>query len=504
MSTGRPYAALVTLRFGFFALLAYDLWTISLSHAPRYGVAGFNVAHWPWLDQYLPTPTPDLISVCYLVTGVLALWASVGHLSRLGIFCCALLYNLSYFWSQADSYQHHYLLCLLLFLLVGEPWRLRPSDPPKAQQLAQITLQGLMVQLALIYGFTALAKCDRTWLSGDTLRQMVNSTDVQAQLNQLSSWLGLSLSEFYQLGAWSVMLGEWFAALAFLFAPLRSLAFFIVPWFHIMVEWVGFDIELFSYYMLLLNLTLLSPQSWWKPLGRVLASLSTGQDYKRHSHLSRVITGSLYAVISASALASIYIKETAFSWLLCLVVIGPVIYLSLGRIPKISIRSSCLRATVVSLALFLGVQLINAPSYRFDYYRMWGGDAKRRGNFEQAYEKYLLANQAQLPHLPARLIAAGEVALKIGKTQEGLASLREGCRRHFALLEQSSLAIMDGVAVSPEDQRAFNREAQRTVKAHRTFYRALLKQRDPQANEAKEQLAYVNQLITQVKTMMGR
>ena len=33
--------------------------------------------------------------------------------------------------------------------------------------------------------------------------------------------------------------------------------------------------------------------------------------------------------------------------------------------------------------------------FRFNYYRMWGGDLKRRGKFNKALEAYEKANQAQ-------------------------------------------------------------------------------------------------------------
>ena len=250
--TERPLVALLLLRFGFFGLLAYDLWSISLSHAPRYGAGGFNVAHLDFLNIWF-TPTPASIGLLYLLAGTLSLWIAVGLLGRIGVGVCASLYTFAYFWSQADSYQHHYLLCLCLFLFVGMPWHKKNS----------LGLNALMLQMALIYAWTAVAKLEPVWLSGDTLNKLVAAPEVRTNVLSVGAKLGFNTQETFQFSAWAVMLGEFFAAGAFLIRPLRNLAFFVVPWFHIMVEWIGFDIELFSYYMLLLNFTLLSPHCFW-------------------------------------------------------------------------------------------------------------------------------------------------------------------------------------------------------------------------------------------------
>ena len=119
----RPRSALLFLRLSFFLLLAYDLWLISLSHAPRYGAGGFNVAHLDLLSAWLPAPTPTTIGAIYLAAGSVSIWVAVGLLNRWAVLCSATLYSFAYYWSLADSYQHHYLLCLCLFLFLGEPWR---------------------------------------------------------------------------------------------------------------------------------------------------------------------------------------------------------------------------------------------------------------------------------------------------------------------------------------------------------------------------------------------
>ena len=89
-------------------------------------------------------------------------------------------------------------------------------------------------------------------------QKIVSNPDVRPVIEVLGQQVGMTVEETFRISAWLVMLGEWFAAISSLVARLRPLAFFIVPWFHIMVEWIGFDIELFFLYTFL-NLALLSP-----------------------------------------------------------------------------------------------------------------------------------------------------------------------------------------------------------------------------------------------------
>ena len=80
--------------------------------------------------------------------------------------------------------------------------------------------------------------------------------------------------------------------------------------------------------------------------------------------------------------------------------------------------------------------------FRFNYYRMWGGDLKRRGHFNKALEAYEKANQAQESDLPARFIPAGDLALKLGDKEKGKKYLVEGARRRLLNLENKiSLAF---------------------------------------------------------------
>jgi hypothetical protein len=121
-----PFAAARALLFSrvFLVLVALDAWTLMIGHAGRYGVDGFNVAHFAWLDWLLPQPTAAGYVGVLLATGLLALTLAIGGTRRLPLAGLFLLYTISWAMSMLDSYQHHYfvssvLLCLVFFPQVG-------------------------------------------------------------------------------------------------------------------------------------------------------------------------------------------------------------------------------------------------------------------------------------------------------------------------------------------------------------------------------------------------
>ena len=521
LNTQRPLLALLVLRFGFFGLLAYDLWSISLSHAPRYGAGGFNVAHLDFLNLWF-SPNPVTIGILYILAGTLSLWVAVGLLGRLATALCASIYTFSYFWSQADSYQHHYLLCLCLFLFVGMPW----------QKIKSINLNALMLQMSLIYAWTAVAKLEPVWLSGDTLNKLVVAPDVRATVLSAGAALGLNVQETFQFSAWTVIFGEFFAAVAFVVQPLRSLAFFIVPWFHIMVEWIGFDIELFSYYMLLLNFTLLSPHRFWtwldnqylKLIGSNTISLAhvdlsvrqsttsqvcgTSQiGYQLKNHLVTKIAFALtIGLVSAWSIDQINLEGSSEAALITSLLLTCLIF---THLLFINLKLSKIRLLVVmsmilgSFGHYLLQKEVSSAAFRFDYYRMWGGDLKRRGQDLQALEVYQKANQAQAKHLPARFIPAGELAIKLGKQELGLQYLREGAQRRLLHLESKIQSLLEA---TPNNQKAYRNEFERAARsanqAQQKLYRAYLKTRDPRANEARYGVEMIQQMIQQTRAQL--
>lgn len=115
----RPYLLLK----GALLLLAFDCWIDLVPHGGRYGIGDFNVAHFAFLDALQPTPTPGLYVGMLLLTGLLAFAMVVGRPTRAGLGALFVLYTYGWSMSMLDSYQHHYLLSLLLLSFVFLPTR---------------------------------------------------------------------------------------------------------------------------------------------------------------------------------------------------------------------------------------------------------------------------------------------------------------------------------------------------------------------------------------------
>jgi hypothetical protein len=106
-------------------LLAFDCWIDLVPHGGRYGVGDFNVAHFGILDALLPMPTAAYYVGSLLFTGVLAFAMALAPW-RPGLIALFTTYTLGWAASMLDSYQHHYLVSLVLFSFMFFPLRRRP------------------------------------------------------------------------------------------------------------------------------------------------------------------------------------------------------------------------------------------------------------------------------------------------------------------------------------------------------------------------------------------
>ncbi|MGE0792454.1 MAG: hypothetical protein AB7S26_42660 [Sandaracinaceae bacterium] len=224
----RPYLALK----GTLLFLAFDLWLTRASHAGRYGAGGFNVAHFGWLERVQPTITPAVHLTVLFVTGALCIAIALAHRPPRWLIAAALvLHTWSWAMSMLDSYQHHYLLSLVLLAfaffppidaeraLLGssadgerepepaaeeapkdnrkkrgrrstksasksaEKRARRAAEPtagPRMSLLAPAPLiraWGFVLltgSIAIVYAYTAYSKSDPEWLSGAALRNTVH------------------------------------------------------------------------------------------------------------------------------------------------------------------------------------------------------------------------------------------------------------------------------------------------------------------------------------------
>lgn len=117
VAAARPYLLSRALPL----LIALDIWVLMVGHGARYGTAGFNVAHFAWLDAVQPIPTPAIYTGVMLLCGLLALTVAFAGNNVVLSGALFLLYTYGWSMSMLDSYQHHYFISWMLLCLVFVP-----------------------------------------------------------------------------------------------------------------------------------------------------------------------------------------------------------------------------------------------------------------------------------------------------------------------------------------------------------------------------------------------
>ena len=251
---------LTTLRVAFFALLGLDMWVLMVPHAPRHS-GDFNVSHLPSIDPWLPIPEVPLVGALYLFGGFLSFRIALGLATRASVIVLTGVYSSVYLWSQLDSYQHHYLMCLLLLLSCFVPWERLPGlereRAPKAMHLRSWAARLMYVQVSIVYFFTATTKVTEYWLDGWALNRIIQIPWIREAYAAAGQSMGWGELGAYAFVAHAIMIWQFLVAFAFLVPKLRPLACITGPVFHILVEVIDLKIGWFSYYMIAIYYVLL-------------------------------------------------------------------------------------------------------------------------------------------------------------------------------------------------------------------------------------------------------
>ena len=99
----------------FFFLLAFDCWLDLIPHGGRYGFNNFNVAHFSVLDALQPVPSSGTYVAVVFLAGIASFVMAFAGPTRLLLGSLFVLYTYGWMMSMLDSYQHHYLISILLF-----------------------------------------------------------------------------------------------------------------------------------------------------------------------------------------------------------------------------------------------------------------------------------------------------------------------------------------------------------------------------------------------------
>ncbi|MBX3156183.1 MAG: HTTM domain-containing protein [Deltaproteobacteria bacterium] len=420
------WAKLATARVVMFALLAIDA-LLQIRHAPRYGAGDFNVAHLPFLDGAAPGRTG--YEVGQLLLAYLFVLAALGVATRVIVPVSAAIYAWLYFGSHLDSYQHHYLVALLLGIASFVPWA-RPARAEPSTPVRSWAVRLLLVQLGIMYLWAAISKMDPLWLDGRTLGAQLGGS----LRSLVDSTVGLKVVAVLVLVVELVLAATvWLRPAWRVAAPLGIL-------FHAGILVADLEIGLFAVLMLGLYV-LVVPDRVWIALARtekaamqlvqrlagrrggvawiaaVAAAIAVGI-------LSRFEHGLAVALASCAILAAIAV---AVWW------------------RGTGMSSAAPLAHVCALLLWLVVD--RASTVAYDYYRFWGSSQRRLGDHgqaERAYRKLIdLAPDDALGHYQL-----GRVLIATRRAADGIAELRTAQTlepaRARAFVEEARWLALDG------------------------------------------------------------
>ncbi len=400
-----PWAKLVCLRVVVFVLLAIDA-LMQIEHAPRYGAGGFNVAHLPLLDAVAPGRV--LYSVSELLLAYLFVFAACGVLVRFVVPIATGLYGWLYFSSHLDSYQHHYLVWLILVLACFVPWQ-RPADATPHTPVRSWALRLVCIQLAILYFWAAVSKLNGAWLDGRTLSGQMHGT-VRSLIDATVGIKG---------AAWLVVLTElvlaatvWIKRTWWLAAPLGIAL-------HVGILATNLDIGLFAYLMLGLYLLIIPDRVWtWLADRRPLPTLRG---------IAGVIAGwfsggaGLLVWIVAAGLGLLLAGVSRFDhgWPVGLALLGALAVVTAVLRNRTSIAALAV-AHLLGLAMWTTIDRTTQTAS--DYFRLWGGSAKRLGDPKTSEYAYRRATEVA-PREGNNHYQLAKLLLDRGADEEGIAEL---------------------------------------------------------------------------------
>ncbi|MCB9615337.1 MAG: hypothetical protein H6722_23125 [Sandaracinus sp.] len=140
----------------FLLLFAFDCWVDHASHAGRYGFGDFNVAHFRLLDAIAPMPSPAIYVGTVTLAGLVAFTMAMTRPTRVGLGLTAALYTYGWSMSMLDSYQHHYLLSIVLFAMIFFPRLVRDDVFPVASERG-VRVGGALLAYGLVEIVVGLA-----------------------------------------------------------------------------------------------------------------------------------------------------------------------------------------------------------------------------------------------------------------------------------------------------------------------------------------------------------
>ena len=405
-------ARLSVFRFCFFLILGWDCWD-QISHAPRYGAGGLNVSHLPMLDDLLPTPERLWMLGAFVLMSYLAFRIALGGATRYALPLLTALWGATYFISQLDSYQHHYLIFLVLLICCFVPWDAPREDPKEdgSDERGSWAVRLLTVQISVLYFWTAVAKMDPLWLSGQTLSTQIKVPWVKEWMLSAAQTLDTDIAGLWALAAVAVTVGELAVAAGWQLRRFYLPTMLLGLSFHIGVELVEFKIGLFSYFMMSIYL-LIAPSS-------IIRALYGFRAFAPRLPGGAVGTPALaIALVAGAAILSRVPFESAA------LIITLITGVALALEPRSDAGTRDQRALIHVLVCLMILGLHTQTEQMRDYFRFLGGDTRRRGDLITATMAYRNVTEID-PTYASGFYRLGDLLYRQKKYEDAVAPLEQ-------------------------------------------------------------------------------
>lgn len=390
-----PAARINLLRVGFFGVLALDAF-LQVAHAPRYGAGDFNVSHFMWLDGLIPVPSRAFVLTLFVLQSFLALRVMFGVATTISVRLLTACFGYTYFVSQVDSYQHHYLIFLLLLIACFIPWEeaQRPDPERPAAGIASWAMRLFLVQLSLLYLWAAVAKMSPHWLDGTALQGQIQAGSIRDAIERVFGNASRGDPGGFEAAAKLVMLTELALAAGILWRRAWPLVWVVGVGFHLGVELAGFRIGLFSYFMIAIYVVFMPRPP---KIDRLAGNLRQLRDrlwsplWKRADAIESGGTRWMIAAVSSAA-GAVLVTALPFDEMIGVAVL--VFGLGMAAAARHLLGKEARGAVVVrqavvhllACALLLGFHA--ETSQAFDYYKYLGGTSRRLDDPETAKLAY--------------------------------------------------------------------------------------------------------------------
>lgn len=253
----------------FYFMLATDVYLYSEDPCFSAAQEGFALAKLPRVYALLfggPLHNAVLVGL-WQTCCFFCLCSAFGVFPELSRLCAALLYSIAYFGTTLDMYQHHYLLCLILWVLVFSA----DTTGDLASRARHWPYRLLAVQMSLVYLFAAFTKFTDSaiFVTGGYAPAFSMVRQIHHGVSVVAHVVGVGEPLVWRAMALSVVAAELFLGFSLPFAlrkrtTLCTTVAVLGIGLHGVFHFAGsLSIRLFSVYMIIFYMLFLPDFSRW-------------------------------------------------------------------------------------------------------------------------------------------------------------------------------------------------------------------------------------------------